>query len=171
MENESSTSTSKKGISPILIGIIIVILVVGGAAAYTMLQKNEKAEVISGNEKMEGKSRDATTPSEALSPAPSDAMSAEASVKTFEIDGSNFKFEPSTVSVKQGDKIKVVFKSTAGFHDFNIEGLVPAVATKQIGAGESETVEFTASKKGTFKYYCSVGKHRAQGMEGTLTVN
>lgn len=169
MENETPTA-SKKGISPILIGLIIVILVVGGAAGYTMVQKQQAKHEMSENEQMEGMEHDATAPSEAMSPAPSDAMTADATVKTIEVSGTSFKFTPATISVKQGDKIKIVFKNTGGFHDFVIEGMTPKVATKQIQSGETDTVEFTATTKGTFKYYCSVGNHRKMGMEGTLII-
>ncbi len=31
-------------------------------------------------------------------------------------------------------------------------------------------VEFTADKKGTFEYYCSVGEHRVNGMKGKFIV-
>jgi len=42
--------------------------------------------------------------------------------------------------------------------------------TKQIKAGETETIEFIADKVGSFEYYCSVGQHRQMGMVGTLVV-
>lgn len=44
------------------------------------------------------------------------------------------------------------------------------VKTKVINGGETDTVEFTPDKAGSFEYYCSVGKHRAMGMKGTVTV-
>lgn len=89
-------------------------------------------------------------------------------VKEFTITGGNFKFTPSAMTVKKGDTVRVTFKNEEGFHDFRIDEF--NVATKQIGAGTSETVEFVADKAGTFEYYCSVGQHRQMGMVGTLTV-
>ena len=44
------------------------------------------------------------------------------------------------------------------------------VRTKQITAGQTDEINFTADKVGTFEYYCSVGKHRALGMKGNLIV-
>ena len=88
--------------------------------------------------------------------------------KVFTVTGSNFKFEPASLTVKKGDKVKIVFKNTGGFHDFKIDEF--KVATKQIQGGSEETVEFIANKAGSFEYYCSVGKHRQMGMKGTLVV-
>ena len=42
--------------------------------------------------------------------------------------------------------------------------------TKVIQGGQTDTVEFTASKAGTFEYYCSVGQHRQMGMVGKFIV-
>jgi plastocyanin len=39
-------------------------------------------------------------------------------VKEFVITGKNFSFDPAIISVKKGDKVKIVFKNTQGFHDF-----------------------------------------------------
>lgn len=96
-------------------------------------------------------------------------MEAGPQVKEFTVTGGNFKFAPNTISVKKGDKVRIVFKNAEGFHDLKIDEF--NVATKQIKGGAEETVEFTADKVGSFEYYCSVGQHRAMGMKGTLTVS
>nr|MBP9748514.1 cytochrome C oxidase subunit II [Candidatus Paceibacterota bacterium] len=72
------------------------------------------------------------------------------------------------ISVKKGDKVKIIFKNSAGFHDLVIDEY--GVATKQAQAPDTEVLEFTATKTGSFEYYCSVGSHRAMGMVGILTV-
>lgn len=92
----------------------------------------------------------------------------ESSVKEFTVTGSKFKFEPAQISVKKGDKVRVVFKNAEGMHDFIIDEF--KAKTKQIKEKESETIEFVADKAGSFEYYCSVGTHRALGMKGTLVV-
>ncbi len=89
-------------------------------------------------------------------------------VKEFTVTGTSFSFAPSSMTVKKGDKVKITFVNTSGFHDFKIDEF--NVATKKINGGEEDVVEFTANKVGTFEYYCSVGSHRAMGMKGTLTV-
>lgn len=89
-------------------------------------------------------------------------------VKEFVVEGNNFKFAPTTLTVKKGDRVRVVFKNTGGLHDFVIDEF--QVATKQIQGNTEDVVEFVADKAGQFEYYCSVGQHRQMGMKGTLTV-
>ncbi|MES2014553.1 MAG: plastocyanin/azurin family copper-binding protein [Patescibacteria group bacterium] len=95
-------------------------------------------------------------------------VTATVGVKTFTITGSNFSFTPKTLSIKKGDHVKITFVNSNGTHNLKIDAF--SVATPMIGSGESATVEFVASKAGSFEYYCSVGNHRAMGMVGTLTV-
>ncbi len=91
-----------------------------------------------------------------------------APVKEFTIVGKNFSFSPSMITVRKGDKVKITFENSAGFHNFVIDEY--GVSTKEVKSPNTETVEFTASKAGSFEYYCSVGTHRAMGMKGTLKV-
>lgn len=88
--------------------------------------------------------------------------------QTFNIKGLDFTYDISEIKVKKGDKVTINFTNTQGFHDLKIDEF--NIATKQIKTGESETVTFTADKSGTFEYYCSVGKHRQNGMWGKLIV-
>lgn len=89
-------------------------------------------------------------------------------VKEFTVDASNFAFSLKNITVNEGDKVKISFRNTVGFHDFRLDEF--NVATSVLQAGQNTSVEFTANKKGSFEYYCSVGTHRAQGMVGTLVV-
>ena len=89
-------------------------------------------------------------------------------VKEFTVAGKNFAFTPSTLTVQKGDRVKITFKNENGFHDFVIDEY--GIATKQTQSPTTEVLEFTASKAGSFEYYCSVGTHRAMGMKGTLVV-
>lgn len=88
--------------------------------------------------------------------------------KTFEIEGKPFEFSMKEIRVKQGDMVKIVFKNMQGFHDLTIDGL--NLKTKQIQAGQEDSIEFVADKAGTFDYFCSVGTHREMGMVGKLIV-
>lgn len=90
------------------------------------------------------------------------------SVKEFTVTGDNFSFTPNLITVKKGDKVKITFKNSVGFHDFVIDEF--GAATKQTKAPTTEVVEFIADKVGSFQFYCSVGSHRAMGMFGTLKV-
>lgn len=95
-------------------------------------------------------------------------VSMQGAVKNFTVDASNFKFSPTTMTVKQGDTVRITLKNGQGSHDLKIDGY--NVQTKIITTGQEDIIEFVADKTGTFTYYCTVGSHRAMGMEGTLTV-
>ncbi|MDP3881827.1 MAG: multicopper oxidase domain-containing protein [Nanoarchaeota archaeon] len=97
----------------------------------------------------------------------------EDNVKVFEVDSANLKFyingvENPDMKVKMGDMVRVNFKSSEGYHDWVLEGY--NVSTVKINPGNTASVGFVADKKGTFSYYCSVGKHRQNGMEGNFIV-
>lgn len=83
------------------------------------------------------------------------------------VDGTEYKFTPNMLSVKSGEKIKLAFTNKGKLpHNVTIDGL--GVVTKTIGAGQSDIIEFTVSKTGNFKMYCSVGNHEALGMRGEV---
>jgi|SRR3989344_6946697 len=98
----------------------------------------------------------------------------ENSLKTFVLTGENFKFsmdgvDNPQIKVRQGDRVRIEFKSTQGFHDWILDEF--GAATEKVRDTDGMTfVEFTADKKGTFEYYCSVGEHRANGMKGVFVV-
>ena len=94
-------------------------------------------------------------------------------VKTFVITGDHLRFfidgvENPEIRVKQGDRVKIEFESTEGFHDWGIDEF--NASTEKVNPGKPTSVEFVADKKGTFEYYCSVGQHRANGMAGKFIV-
>lgn len=89
-------------------------------------------------------------------------------VREFTVEGSNFSFSPSTMTVKKGETVRITFVNKDGFHDFVLDEF--GVKTEQIKGGTQEVVEFVADKAGTFEYYCSVGQHRQMGMKGALSV-
>ena len=85
------------------------------------------------------------------------------------VEGEEYSFSPSTITVSEGEKIALTFKNVGSFpHNFVIDEL--DVKTETINAGEEDTIEFVADKSGTFAFYCGVGNHRQQGMEGEVDV-
>lgn len=77
-------------------------------------------------------------------------------------------FTPDTFAVNFGDAVRVTYRNALGTHDWTIDEF--NAKTKLLNAGEEETVEFVADKKGTFEFYCSVPGHREAGMKGMLIV-
>ena len=94
-------------------------------------------------------------------------------VKVFTVDSSHLRFyidgvENPEIRVKEGDKVRINFKSSEGFHDWKLDEF--NAAAEKVNPGSSSSVEFVADKKGTFEYYCSVGQHRKNGMKGVFVV-
>ena len=85
------------------------------------------------------------------------------------VSGTEFSFSPSTITVNQGEVIKITFTNTGSIgHNFGISQL--GVRTATIPAGGTDSVIFTASQSGTFAFDCSVPGHAVNGMTGELTV-
>ncbi|MEK7531058.1 MAG: cupredoxin domain-containing protein [Patescibacteria group bacterium] len=143
---------------------VIALLIIGGGWWY-MNQGTTATPVV---ENMDA----AGTVLEGSGVEPNDTpgMTADSgAVKEFVVTATNFSFDVSTMSVKKGDRVRIVFKNSTGQHDWVVDEF--SARTKVTNGGESETIEFVADKAGSFEYYCSVGKHRQMGMKGTLTVS
>ncbi len=89
--------------------------------------------------------------------------------RVFEITASRYRFEPAILEVTEGDRVIVTLRSADGTHgfaipDFKVKATVPK-------GGASVTVEFMASKAGTFPFACSeyCGSGHRQ-MKGRLVV-
>lgn len=154
----------------ILYIIIVLILIVGGV--YFFGSKKAEAPENSTELQEELGEENASTPITNETPAPGSEVDekvvTEQGVKEFTVEGKNFAFVPNQIKVKKGDKVKIIFKNTEGFHDFKVDEY--GVATKQFKSPGTEAIEFTADKAGSFEYYCSVGSHRQMGMKGALVV-
>src|SRR3989338_662514 len=97
----------------------------------------------------------------------------EDNVKVLEVDSANLKFyidgvENPDIKVKEGDKIKINFRSSEGYHDWAVDEF--NASTEGVNPGDTTSVEFVADKKGVFEYYRSVGRHRENGMKGNFIV-
>ncbi len=88
--------------------------------------------------------------------------------KTFNITGGNFYFVPNQITVNKGDEVTFVMTNAGGVHNLVIDELNVKAST--IKSGETESVTFTATKTGSFVYYCAIPGHREKGMFGTLVV-
>ncbi len=88
--------------------------------------------------------------------------------KEFTVEASQWTFSPSTITVNQGDKVKITLVSKDVSHGFALPDFGFSL---KAGAGETASGEFTAGKPGTYVFFCNVpcGEgHR--DMKGTLVV-
>ena len=104
--------------------------------------------------------------------------------QTLEIDLSNFKFTPSTISLQHGQTYRLHFVNRAdGGHDFVAKAffadarIAPADAGKikdgeiELKGGASADVTLTPQTAGTYKVHCSHFMHSAFGMTGKIVVS
>jgi cytochrome c oxidase subunit 2 len=113
------------------------------------------------------------------------SASPEESVKTIEVTAKKYEFDPATIRVKQGTRVRLKISASDHAHGFKISdmpeggqmkgkpGLVFAAAQDctKIEEATSETVEFVAQTPGTYPFRCCVHcgwHHRA--MKGELIV-
>lgn len=135
--------------------VVLVLIVIGG---FIWWSQSQTAEAPTVEETLE----------ETTSVAEVETDTETAPAKEFTVTGKNFSFSPATLTVKKGDLVKITFENTQGFHNFVINEF--NVVTSQKQSPNTQTVEFTVDKIGSFEYYCSVGEHRAMGMKGMLVV-
>ena len=90
-------------------------------------------------------------------------------VTTIDVTASKFEFEPATITVAEGERVRLRLHSTDRTHSlaikaFRVKALIPKT-------GEAVTVEFVADQAGTFGFtcteYCGTGH---AGMKGRLIV-
>ena len=90
-------------------------------------------------------------------------------VKEFKITAKQFQFEPSTIEVNKGDKVKLVITSMDVPHGFKI---AEYGINERLEPGKPVTIEFVADKQGTFTTFCSVACGAGHGnMKGQLIVH
>lgn len=143
--------------------VLIVILVILGLG-WWMMSKSQRTATPQPQVTSE--------PVVSKTPAPESTTSAGMMEKLREIkvSGTDFAFTPDSITVKKGEKVKIVFQNDGKSpHDLRIDEL--ELATKVTNPGQTDTVELTADEGGSFTMYCSVDAHRQKGMEGTFQVN
>lgn len=166
--DQLQTSSGSRTIS-LVGGVIVLVLIVGGVYVYKSSSRPNTSLTTEADTTVAIPVVTDTTTSTTTETAPSPVDNVNtAAVKIFDVDGKNFSFSPSTLTVNKGDKVKITLRNSDGLHDLVIDEF--KVRTPRINAGQTAVVEFTADKTGSFFYYCSVGSHRAMGMQGKLVV-
>ena len=93
---------------------------------------------------------------------------AKEGTKEITMTAKKYEYDPATITVKQGEHVKLIITAIDHDHGFKIDALHIDQLLKK---GESTTVEFTADAAGTFPFQCShfcgLGH---KGMKGELVV-
>ena len=83
---------------------------------------------------------------------------------TIQVKARKYRFDPAVITVKQGDRVKLVITAVDHDHGFS---LAPFGVDQQLPKGVATPVEFTADKAGTFSFHCShfcgIGHPRMKG--------
>ncbi len=65
----------------------------------------------------------------------------------------NYEFDPGVITVKKGDKVRLIITATDRDHGIKIDAFdINQVLKKR----DPTTIEFTADRAGTFEFKCSV---------------
>lgn len=178
-EDQTTKAPEQKSGMPVM-AIVIVVVVLLGAGAYYFYSQRTGSSMVPDTGMNETQDQQETTQevpvdsgTEEMVVDEDESMEEdsmmEGEVREISVEGEEFGFSPSGITVSEGETVRVTFTNVGTFpHNFVIDEL--GVATETIQPGETDTVEFTANESGTFAFYCSVGNHREQGMEGDLEV-
>lgn len=171
---ETKNSYKNLGFISPTVAIIIVLVLAIGIAVYAFGKRSGNSSPTISSSPIPDSSSIQNIPSSNTSRQNSDKEAVQMPIenngnsKTFNVSSKPFEFSMKEIRVKKGDTVKVVLINEQGFHDWVIDEF--SARTKQLNAGETDSIEFIADKTGTFEYYCSVGNHRQMGMVGKLIV-
>jgi len=100
-------------------------------------------------------------------PAPADGEP-----KVFEVVARRFEFEPATIEVTEGDRVRLVVRSADGPHGVEIKAFKVKKAVPRAKPGDAPiTIEFVATSAGEFPILCSeYCGNGHEDMKGTLVV-
>jgi plastocyanin len=122
-----------------------------------------------GNDSGDGAAGTSTSSSAAATGSPSGGSGAAAAQSLTATEG-DFTISLDTTAMAPGAYAVQVVNDGNATHDLVIEQDGTKLAgSDKIGPGQSTTLEVTL-EPGTYVFYCSIGNHRAMGMEQTVTV-
>jgi plastocyanin len=122
-------------------------------------------------------------------PATGTVAKVPATGKTWEVkmigDGTNYKFDPAAITIKQGDNVKFIVASGAPHNvAFDPAELAPAAKPQLtanmdnqmselsgpmlLNTGDAYEISFGGVPPGTYTFHCT--PHMAMNMKGTVTV-
>jgi uncharacterized cupredoxin-like copper-binding protein len=85
---------------------------------------------------------------------------------TVKVTAGDFYFKPKQLSAQAG-VVGIDFSSVSGLHTFVIDRLDGF----KLESSGHETTGNVELQPGKYTFYCDISGHRAQGMEGTLTIS
>ncbi len=92
----------------------------------------------------------------------------DANTVEIKMTAKKYRFDPNEITVKKGQHVKLLITALDRDHGFKLEAFN---INQKLKKGETETIEFTADKAGTFPFQCSEFCGLGHGkMKGKLVV-
>lgn len=90
-------------------------------------------------------------------------------LRTVELVAKEFTFEPSTVQVEPGSRVRIKLVNKGNLsHNLQIKG--NGGKTETLQTGNSDTMVVKAPESGELAFFCNVTGHKQAGMKGEITV-
>ena len=91
---------------------------------------------------------------------------------SFDVTETDFKLDPANPKLVRGGLVRFTVRNAGKVeHSLAVEGPNGEVQlARALAPGQRGTLEATLSR-GTYEWYCPIGNHRDEGMEGEITVN
>jgi len=115
----------------------------------------------------------APAPPAAQAQAPAQAAPAAQVAGEVKVVATDLKFAPTTLQAKVGQPIKVLLENKGVIeHDIAFPSMkADKAGLKAVAkAGQTATLEFTPTAKGSYEYICTIPGHKEAGMKGTINV-
>ncbi len=120
-----------------------------------------------GSDNNNDKSSNSSSGSSGTKSSPSTSGGGSSAVK---LSATEFKFNPSTPSVKKGKVSFTITNDGQTVHALEVEGPGGEVKTGAVQPGQSKTIKVDLSKDGKYEFYCPIDGHKQQGMKGEVSV-
>jgi cytochrome c oxidase subunit 2 len=98
----------------------------------------------------------------ALSVLSGSAPAAPPELPVVEIMASHQGFQPSTVTLRRGEPVRIVLSTADDVHCFAVDAFR---IEKRITPGRTTTFDFTPDRSGSFPFYCCLESGRAAVVE------
>ena len=122
----------------------------------------------------------AAGPGVAIAPPAAPAQAAPPAAATLaltdvKVIATDLKFAPPTIRAKVGQPIQIVLENKGAIeHDIafpTIKADKPGASLKAVAkAGQTATLTFTPTAKGSYEYICTIPGHKEAGMNGKIDV-
>jgi uncharacterized cupredoxin-like copper-binding protein len=99
-------------------------------------------------------------------------QTSEGAAETIEVSLTDFAISPANPRVESGGQVEFRVRNDGEtVHDLEVEGPgTKAKLASELDPGQSGTLTVDLSEPGGYEWYCPVGNHRENGMEGEITV-